>query len=133
MSLDSLYIFGFKYFLGVFCGEIKHFQLPFDLLLQCFDFAHVDIWSVEPFCFDCLELSFSPELSWQGCHLCRNDFLTPVNFQCIYSYRTRIKTIQSLSSLSLLPAACSLDSFQTGLYDVTIRVTQLSRLSFRQK
>ena len=42
MSLDSLYIFGFEYFFGVFYGELKHFQLNFDVLLQCFDFAHLD-------------------------------------------------------------------------------------------
>ena len=85
MSLDSLYIFGFEYFLGIFYGKPKHFQLTFELLLQCFDFARVDIWSVKPLCFENLlllvsELSFSPEQSWQGHHLCREDSLTPAKF-----------------------------------------------------
>ena len=47
-----------------------------------------------------------------GRHLYRNDFLTPANFECVYSHS---QEIQSPFSLLLPFASCSLDSFPVSM------------------
>ena len=73
-----------------------------------------------------LALSLSLNVSWQGRHLCRKDYLTQAIFKRVYSTADFIALVQKharhliSSQLQLLVLTRRV---QTGFYDVTLRIT----------